>query len=184
MFASTARTAPDKNGTNGFRYIYGSTKMTLANILKRQPHNTTSFTLNFKFKSNESTSWIEHIFITCTQMKTVRYLTSAHFRSPSKASIDANVPFEFDTRNSYIESVYNRKRITCYLFTSFTVSSSLDMLLNSFSNARLNTESPQSHYSSVVDVFGKKALLEIYDGLSDKTRYLVDIEHENEARRE
>lgn len=60
----------------------------------------------------------------------------------------------------------------------------VDMLLNSFSNARLNTESPQSHYSSVVDVFGKKALLEIYDGLSDKTRYLVDIEHENEARRE
>ncbi|CEG69692.1 hypothetical protein RMATCC62417_05727 [Rhizopus microsporus] len=133
-------------------------------------------------------------------MKTFCYLTSAHFRSPSKAAIDANVPLNstletltlkvFTTERGSL-ATYLRLLLSVHHVTINSASSSMDevksivdMLLDSFNDVRLNTGSPQSHYSSVVDVFGKKALLEIYDGLSDKTKYLVDIEHENGARRE
>ncbi|CEI98199.1 hypothetical protein RMCBS344292_12314 [Rhizopus microsporus] len=164
-------------------------------MFKRYQHNITRFILDFDEYSEDRTAWIEDILATCTQMKAFHYWTYATFQPPSQGAIDANVPLNstLETLTLRVHTIesgslagylrllpsvrYVNVKITCPSMNE--VESRLDMLFDSFDTAPSNTWSPQSHYSSLTDVFGRKALLVIDDDFSDKTIYLVDIQREN-----
>ncbi|CEG69943.1 hypothetical protein RMATCC62417_05928 [Rhizopus microsporus] len=168
-------------------------------ILKRHGHNVTTFTLDLQLNPGNSTAWIEDILTTCTQMKTLHYWIFEPFQPPSQAAIDADVPLNstLDTLTLRVRDIesgslagylrllpsvrYVNVEIICSSMDE--VESRLDMLFDSFDTALSNIWSPQGHYSSLIDVFGRKALLEIDDRLSDKEIYLVDIQRENGATR-
>ncbi|CEJ05440.1 hypothetical protein RMCBS344292_19381 [Rhizopus microsporus] len=168
-------------------------------ILKRHRHNITTFTLNLEPAPSDSTAWIEDILTTCTQMKTFHYWTFEPFQPPSQAAIDANVPLNstLDTLTLRVREIESGSlagylrllpsvrhvNIKIICLSMDEVESRVDMLLDSFDTAPSNAWSPQGHYSSLTDVFGKKALLEIDDRLSDKEIYLVDIQREFGATR-
>ncbi|RCH84058.1 hypothetical protein CU097_003938 [Rhizopus azygosporus] len=132
-------------------------------------------------------------------MKTFHYWTFAPFQPPSQAAIDANVPLNstLDTLTLRVPAMESGSlagylrllpsvrhvnvEITCSSMDG--IESRVDMLFDSFDTAPSNTWSSQGHYSSLTDVFGRKALIEIDDRLSDKEIYLVDIQCENGATR-
>ncbi|CEG71219.1 hypothetical protein RMATCC62417_06988 [Rhizopus microsporus] len=164
-------------------------------MFKKYQHNITRFILDFDEYSEDRTAWIEDILTTCTQMKAFHYWTYATFQPPSQGAIDANVPLNstLETLTLRVHTIESGSlagylrllpsvrhvnvKITCPSMDE--VESRLDMLFDSFDTAPSNTWSPQSHYSSLTDVFGRKALLVIDDDFSDKTIYLVDIQREN-----
>ncbi|ORE03698.1 hypothetical protein BCV72DRAFT_244177 [Rhizopus microsporus var. microsporus] len=106
----------------------------------------------------------------CAQMETFRYLMSVHYRSSSQAAIDANAPLNSTLKTLTLKvRTIERASLAAYFRLLLSVR---HMIINSI-------------FSSMNEVKSKvDMLLGIYDGLSDKTRYLVDIEHENGARRE
>ncbi|CEG69937.1 hypothetical protein RMATCC62417_05922 [Rhizopus microsporus] len=164
-------------------------------ILKRHRHNVTTFTLDLEPDPSDNTAWIEDILTTCTQMKSFHYWTFEPFQPPSQAAIDANVPLnstldtltlrvreiESGSLAGYLRLLPSVRHVNVRIICSSMdeVESRLDMLFDCFDTAPSNTWSPQSHYSSLTDVFGRKALIEIDDRLSDKEIYLVDIQREN-----
>jgi hypothetical protein len=168
-------------------------------ILKRHQHNVTTFTLNLEPGSSNSTAWIEDILTICTQMRAFHYWTFAPFQPPSQAAIDANVPLNLtlDTLTLRVRAIkgeslagylrllpslrYVNVKIICSSMDEAEIR--VDMLFDSFDTAPSNAWSPQSHYSSLTDVFGRKALLVIDNGLSNKTIYLIDIQRENGTTR-
>ncbi|KAL4205779.1 hypothetical protein AB4K20DRAFT_1981001 [Rhizopus microsporus] len=168
-------------------------------ILKRHRHNVTTFTLNLEPNSSDNTAWIEDILTTCTQMRTFYYWTFEPFQPPSQAAIDANVPLNstLDTLTLRVRAIESgalagylrllpsvrHVNVTIICSSMDEVESRVDMLFDSFDTAPSNAWSPQSHYSSLTDVFGRKALLVIDDHLSDKAIYLVDIQRENRTTR-
>ncbi|CEJ05600.1 hypothetical protein RMCBS344292_19538 [Rhizopus microsporus] len=168
-------------------------------ILKRHRHNVTTFTLDLEPDPSDNTAWIEDILTTCTQMKTLHYWTFEPFQPPSQAAIDANMPLNstLDTLTLRVREIesgslagylrllpsvrYVNVKIICSSMDE--VESRLDMLFDCFDTAPSNTWSPQGHYSSLTDVFGRKVLLVIDDHLSDKEIYLVNIQRENRITR-
>ncbi|PHZ09999.1 uncharacterized protein RHIMIDRAFT_261441 [Rhizopus microsporus ATCC 52813] len=165
-------------------------KERLLQMLQRHQHNITSFSLNLELNYRDRAAWVEDILTTCTQMKAFHYWTFAPFQPPSQAAIDANVPLNstLDTLTLRVRAVESGSlagylrllpsvrhvniKITCSSMDE--VESRVDMLFDSFDTV------DQSHYSSLIDVFGRKALL-VIDGdyLPDKMIYLVDIQHKN-----
>ncbi|ORE00677.1 hypothetical protein BCV72DRAFT_326789, partial [Rhizopus microsporus var. microsporus] len=158
-------------------------------ILKRHQHNVTTFTWNLRSDPSNSIVWFEDILTTCTQMKAFHYWTYAPFQPPSQAAIDANVPLnstldtltlgvraiESGSLASYLRLLPSVRHVNVTITCSSKdeVESRVDMLFDSFDTV------DQRHYSSLIDVFGRKALLVIDDRLSDKTICLVDIQREN-----
>ncbi|PHZ09843.1 uncharacterized protein RHIMIDRAFT_260959 [Rhizopus microsporus ATCC 52813] len=164
-------------------------KERLLQMLQRHQHNVTSFSLNFELNYRDSVAWIEDILTTCTQMKAFHYWTLEPFQPPSQAAIDANVPLNstLDTLTLRVRAIKSGSlagylrllpsvrhvNVTITCSSKDEVESRVDMLFDSFDTV------DQGHYSSLIDVFGRKAQLVIDDRLSDKAIYLVDLQRKN-----